>query len=195
MLSFVRKEVRTRLILISHAATPAMREGRFPADDSLDARGMADAAAWRQGMPVKAGSPALCSPAACALDTARALGLAVSITTELADADYGQWRGRRLADMAGEALSDMKAWCSDPCMAPPGGESFEQVRARVGRWLDTLDETGDVVAVTHASVIRAAVVHALNAPSSSFTRIEVAPLSVVELRRSARGWVWWPAQS
>jgi hypothetical protein len=35
----------------------------------------------------------------------------------------------------------------------------------------------------------------LNAPAVSFAHIEIAPLSVVEIRRSARGWAWWPAQS
>jgi broad specificity phosphatase PhoE len=195
MLSLIRKEVRTRLLLISHATTPAMREGRFPADDPVDARAIADAVAWRPPIPIDAGALALCSPAPCALGTAQALGLAVRITTELADADYGEWRGLRLTDMTGDARSEVEAWSRDPRTVPPRGESFEQVRARVGRWLDTLYETGNVVAITHAPVIRAAVIHALNAPSSSFTRIEVAPLSAVELRHSARGWTWWPAQS
>ena len=45
---------------------------------------------------------ALSSPAACALDTAQVFGLAVRITPELAETDYGQWRGRRLADIAVE---------------------------------------------------------------------------------------------
>ncbi|MGA7813787.1 histidine phosphatase family protein [Caballeronia sp.] len=187
--------MRTRLILISHAATPAMREGRFPADDPLDARGIADATASRQSMPIDADALALCSPATCALETAHALGLAVRITTELAEANYGRWRGRRLADIAVDAPSKAQAWSCDPDTVPPDGESFDQVLARVGRWLDNLDETGNVVAITHASVIRAAVIHALNAPSSSLTRVEVAPLSVIELRRSGRGWAWWPAQS
>lgn len=187
--------MRTRLMLISHAATPAMREGRFPAGDPLDARGVATAAAWRQRIPIATDALALCSPATCALDTAHALGLVVRVAAELADVDYGEWRGLRLADMTGDVRSEVAAWGHDPNRAPPRGESFEQVRARVGRWLDTLEETRNVVAITHASVIRAAVIHALNAPSSSFSRIEVAPLSIVELRHSARGWAWWPAQS
>ncbi|WP_323121235.1 histidine phosphatase family protein [Burkholderia alba] len=186
--------MRTRLMLISHAATPAMREGRFPADDALDARGAADAGAWPHRMSIGADAPVFCSPAAAALDTARALGFAVRIASELADADYGEWRGRRLADVAGDARSEVEAWSRDPHAAPPRGESFEQVRARVGGWLEQLDDAGDIVALTHAAVMRAAVVHALNAPSSSFARIEIAPLSVLELRRSARGWTWWPAR-
>ncbi|WP_341317409.1 histidine phosphatase family protein [Paraburkholderia sp. IMGN_8] len=75
------------------------------------------------------------------------------------------------------------------------GESFVEVLARVRTWLDALGDTGTVVAITHASIIRAAVFHVLNASPAAFSRIEVAPLPVVELRRSTRGWAWWPTQS
>jgi broad specificity phosphatase PhoE len=109
--------------------------------------------------------------------------------------DYGQWRGRRLAEVAEDAPHELATWSRDPSAASHGGESFVQVLARVSGWLDSLNETASVVAVTHAPVIRAALIHALNAPPASFSRIEIAPLSVIELRRSARGWAWWPAQS
>lgn len=181
----------TRVLLVSHAATPAMRQGRFPADDRLDARGIADAEAWRERLPSTNDAVALSSPAACARETAHALGLAARITPELAETDYGQWRGRRLAELAEEAPHELAAWSRDPRAAPHGGESFAETLARVGCWLDSLGETSSVVAITHASVIRAALIHALDASPASFTRIEVAPLSVVEIRRSARGWAWW----
>ncbi|CAG4897425.1 histidine phosphatase family protein [Paraburkholderia gardini] len=48
-----------------------------------------------------------------------------------------------------------------------------------------------VVALTHAVVIRAALIHVLGAPAESFGRIGIAPLSIVELRRSREGvWTW-----
>ena len=43
------------------------------------------------------------SPAACARETASALGLAATIDDMLADIDYGSWHGRRLADLAVDA--------------------------------------------------------------------------------------------
>ncbi len=72
------------------------------------------------------------------------------------------------------------------------------MRKRVGVWLDALPAAGNqgnqgnapVIAFTHASVIRAAVLHALGAPSATFRQLEIAPLSVTTLRRSAQGWVW-----
>lgn len=191
----------TRLLLISHAATAAMRGGQFPADGPLDGfdlqdeRTKAAVAALRERLPAVGDAFAFSSPAACARDTAAALGLLAQVDAGLADMDYGRWRGRRLADIgAGEAV-ELAEWRSDPHAAPHGGESFGAVLARVGAWLDGLDDTDIIIAVTHAPVIRAAVIYALDAPPASFPRIEIAPLLVVELQRSARGWSWWPGRA
>jgi len=195
-----------RLLLISHAPTAAMRAGRFPADDPLDARGLADAQAAQARLSHLSHlaafneAPAFVSPAVCARDTASALGLNAKVDAALADIDYGNWKGRRLADLAAQTPIDLTAWMHDPDAAPHGGESFSQAVKRIGEWLDTLDvaqsNARDVIAVTHAAIIRAAVIHALAASSAIFPRIEIAPLTVVELHRSEqRGWTWWPASS
>jgi len=195
-----------RLLLISHAPTAAMRAGRFPADDPLDARGLADAQAAQARLSHLSHlaafneAPAFVSPAVCARDTASALGLNAKVDAALADIDYGNWTGRLLADLAAQTPIDLTAWMHDPDAAPHGGESFSQAVKRIGEWLDTLDvaqsNARDVIAVTHAAIIRAAVIHALAASSAIFPRIEIAPLTVVELHRSEqRGWTWWPASS
>ncbi|RXZ33895.1 histidine phosphatase family protein [Oxalobacteraceae bacterium CAVE-383] len=199
-----------RLLLVAHAATAAMRSGRFPGDaprDAVDLRRAGDQAALaalRERLPAAGEAAALCSPAACARDTAAALGLPAQEEAGLADMDYGRWQGRRLDDFGVDEAAQLAQWSRDPRAAPHGGESFEAVLARVGAWLDGLDRIDMpsgiigaagrvVIAVTHAPVIRAAAIHALNAPPASFARIEVAPLSVVELRRAGRvgGWRWW----
>ncbi|MFC6311481.1 histidine phosphatase family protein [Paraburkholderia dipogonis] len=194
----------TRLLLVSHASTAAQRAGRFPADDPLDARGLAEAEAHAARLrPAIAGdAPAFVSPAAGARETAAALGLAASVDGRLADLNYGKWQGRRLADLAAEAPQDIAAWTRDPDAAPHGGESFSQLVKRIGEWLEaSLDGEADrasprprdVIAVTHAPVLRAAIVYALGASPDIFPRIEIAPLSMIELRRSPRGWTWRPA--
>ncbi|MFM0045837.1 histidine phosphatase family protein [Paraburkholderia sediminicola] len=190
-----------RLLLISHASTAAMRAARFPADDPLDARGLAEAGAARARLSIPDDATVFVSPAVCARDTASALGFSAAVHKGLADMDYGLWHGRRLADLAVEAPQDLGAWTHDPDAAAHGGESFSQLVKRVGLWLDALDNasseepcnTQNVIAITHAPVIRAALVYALGASPAVFSRIEIAPLSTVELRRSRRGWTWWPA--
>jgi broad specificity phosphatase PhoE len=207
-----------RLLLISHAATAAQRAGRFPAAtlitadkanaEPLDARGIAEADAARARLALPDSTTAFVSPADCARATATALGLTATVEQALADIDYGTWHDRKLLDIANDAPHDLAAWTRDPDAAPPGGESFSQLVGRVGRWLDALDTTAQehatarpsnpvrqVVAVTHAPLLRAAIVHALGASPAIFARIEIAPLSLVELRRSSRGWTWWPAST
>jgi broad specificity phosphatase PhoE len=190
----------TRLLLISHAETASMRRAQFPDDDEpLDAHGAAQAATFAAAAACGAphaqalrGALALSSPAACARETAHAFGLTPAIEPALAGTNHGRWRGQRLADVAVAAPDSLEAWTHDPAASPDGGESFNEVIARVGRWLDALEVPGTVVAVSHAPVLRAAILHVLHAPPASFVHIEIAPLSTVELRRSARGWAWWP---
>ncbi len=50
-------------------------------------------------------------------------------------------------------------------------------------------DPGHTVAVTHASVIRAAIVHVIQAQMPSFWRIDILPLSRTEFRTNGRRWV------
>jgi broad specificity phosphatase PhoE len=193
--------MQTRLWLISHASTAAQRSATFAdANEPLDARGLAEANAYAQrarfAFDAAREVRALVSPAACARDTAQALGLSAAVAAELADTNYGEWTRMRVVDIAVQAPQALEAWLSDPAAAPPEGESFEAVVARVGAWLDALanDHPTDltVIAITHAAVMRAALIHVLRAPAAAFTQIEIAPLSTIELRYSTRGWTWWP---
>ncbi|WP_176061132.1 histidine phosphatase family protein [Paraburkholderia sp. BCC1876] len=195
-----------RLLLISHASTAAMRAGRFPAADSLaplDPRGLAEIQAARASLPIPDDAAAFVSPASCARETALALGLTATVDAHLADMNYGNWHSRRLADLMTEAPQALAAWTRDPDAAPHGGESFSQLVKRTGGWLEALNErtshasqaneTRNVVAVTHAPVLRASIISVLGAAPAVFPQIEIAPLSVIELRCSRRGWTWWPA--
>ncbi|MEK6349231.1 MAG: histidine phosphatase family protein [Burkholderia sp.] len=176
--------------LISHAATAELRAGAFPADEPLDARGLADAARaatrWRWPRAVQA----LTSPTLRARQTAEALGFAAAASEPaLADLDAGRWRGAKLAAIAAEAPEALGAWIGDAAAAPHGGESFVDVLRRVGAWLDGLPATADLVAVTHAAVLRAAIAHALGTPPDALLRLDIAPLTRIDLTRAPRGWV------
>jgi broad specificity phosphatase PhoE len=166
----------TRLTLVRHAPSPATRRSAFPLDEPLDARGLDEAR--RLAARLGRADAAWSSPAARARQTAEALGLTATVAAELDECDFGSWRGRTLAELHAEDPAAVAAWMEDPAAAPHGGESLLALLARVRGWLDARAADGErVFAVTHAGVIRAAVVCALDAPPLAFWRLDVAPLS------------------
>lgn len=175
-----------RLVLISAGATAATRAAAFPRDEPIEA--LARARAVALGETLGRADRALVSPALAARQTAEALALDAAVDPLLADWDHGRWAGRRLTDVEAEAPHEVAAWLSDPDAAPHGGESLSALCRRVAEWLGGLGAERRVVAVTHQAVIRAAVLHVLDAPRRSFWRIDIDPLSVTELRGGGGRW-------
>jgi broad specificity phosphatase PhoE len=174
----------TRVTLISHPATREQRAGIFPVDESLDVRALMELAAvpWR---PPEA-SRGLTAPELRTRQTAETLGMRATEVPELRDCDFGRWGGRSLETLQPDEIAK---WLSDITVAPHGGESFHSLMTRIGNWLDGQRDVGPIVAVTHASVIRAAIVHALElSPNQAFLRIEVAPMTMTDMRLSGGSW-------
>jgi broad specificity phosphatase PhoE len=172
-----------RLTLVSHAMTDAMSAGRFPSDEPLNAIGLRQLEA-----PIDVGrvDVAFSGPERRATQTAGLLGLMPETDSRIGDVDCGSWRGLRLDEVAPEELG---VWLTDPTQAPHGGESVVDAVARVRGWLDSVAEIGGrVVAVTHPAVIRAVILIALDAPSKSFWRIDIAPASSTVLHYRGGGW-------
>ncbi|CAI3799655.1 hypothetical protein GLGCALEP_02287 [Pseudomonas sp. MM221] len=61
------------------------------------------------------------------------------------------------------------------------GESFTVLCQRMASWLASFDKPGEWLAVTHPMVIRAVLVQVLGCPMSASQRIDVLPLSRLEL--------------
>jgi broad specificity phosphatase PhoE len=177
----------TRLILIRHAPSEATRRSAFPLDEPLDARALEAARALRPRLD--RADVAWTGPAARARQTAGALGLDATVAPELDECDFGAWRGRTLAELDTEDPVAVAAWIEDPAAAPHGGESLLALLDRVGGWLEARSGDGArTVAVTHAGVIRAALVHALDAPVQAFWRFDIAPLSRTVLHAHEGRW-------
>ena len=86
-----RCTMTSRLILICHASTDAVREATFPADEPLDDKGSTSAAALAGRLP-KA-DQCWSSPELRTRQTAEALGLNANVQPVLRDCDYGRWTG------------------------------------------------------------------------------------------------------
>jgi broad specificity phosphatase PhoE len=173
--------------MICCGATTATRDAAFPRDESLEDRARATAAAIAGGF--RRHDRAFAAPAPAARETAAALGLDASPEPALRDCDYGRWSGRRLAEIADQEPEGLAIWLADAEAAPHGGEALNEVRRRVADWLDGLLRLdGHTIAVTHLAVIRAGLIHVLQAPPTTFWLIDLEPLSVIDLRSDSSRW-------
>ena len=166
--------------LLCHAPTAATRAASFPADEFISPEGRR----WLGAARVRLGrfDRRLTSPARRAIETAEALGLDATVEPALADCDFGAWAGRTIGEVQTSDPGGLDEWIGDPAKAPHGGESSVALMERVAAWLaGQLALRGATLAVTHASVIRAAILVAIDAGPRSFRRIDVAPLSLVRL--------------
>jgi len=176
-----------RLIIICHASTDAVRRAAFPADEPLDDDGRARAASLAAARP--RAERCWSSPELRTRQTAEALELPAIALASLRDCNYGAWRGSTLKEVLARDPDGVAAWLRDPAAAPHGGESLFSLMQRVAQWLDgenAMDR--QAILVTHASIIRAAIVHALEAPPQAFWRIDIAPLSVTRLSGTNGRW-------
>jgi probable phosphoglycerate mutase len=143
------------LLVIRHAPTDwnATRRIQGRADIPLGETGRAQAVASR---PPRGwgGAGCLSSPLERALETARLLGLHPEAEPRLIEMDWGEWEGRRLAELRaqlGVAMAENEARGLD--FRPPGGESPRDVQTRLTPLLGEL--TGPTIFVTHKGVLRA----------------------------------------
>lgn len=147
-----------QLGLLRHGETSWSRDKRVQGrtDVALSEAGRAYLAA-RSLPPACAGMQVWSSPLARCTQTAAQLHLSpVSIEARLIEMAWGQWEGRRLADLRAElgdamAQNEARGW---DFMAPDG-ESPRQVWQRVRPWLAQVAANGQpTLAVTHRGVMR-----------------------------------------
>jgi broad specificity phosphatase PhoE len=179
--------VSSRVIFISPAMSRSLRQARFDDGGSIDEAGAARARAAAGSLP--GALRVVTSPSVRCRETAAALGLVGEDAVELAGLDVGRWRGRTLDEVGAAEPEAVARWLADTACAPHGGESVQDVCARVGSWLETAAKTdGRTLAVVEPEVVRAAVVHALSMPAGAFWRLDVLPLTATEF--SGRGGRW-----
>ena len=175
-----------RLTMICSGATPATRKGSFPLDEALEPRSVALAAT----MGLRRADRVWTSPALRARQTAEAMALKPSVEPLLAEQDFGRWAGRSFEEVQALEPEGIAAWLGDTEAAPHGGESLADIARRAARLMDGLVRTsGHTIAVTHASVIRAAIIHVLGAPLAAGRKIDIEPLSLTDLRSDGHRWM------
>jgi len=107
-------------------------------------------------------------------------GVPIEIAAAIDEIDVGEWTGRPFAVLNED--SDWNCWNAARGTArPPRGESMSELQRRVVSHLNlvrSLIPDGRVVMVSHAEVIRAAILHYLDLPLDQFARIEIGPATI-----------------
>ena len=111
------------------------------------------------------------------------------IERAITEADYGQWQGRKLADLAKEPLW-RTVQANPSAVVFPGGESMQTMQSRAVAAIRRMDaqieaEHGAAavwVAVSHGDIIKSVLADALGMHLDLFQRISVGPASVSIVR-------------
>ncbi|GGG04864.1 bifunctional RNase H/acid phosphatase [Rhodococcoides trifolii] len=182
----------TRLMLLRHGQTPLSVDRRYSGrgNPELTDTGVAQAAAAAKRIDFMGGVDAIVSSPlvrarATADAVAAAVGVDVVIDEGLTETDFGAWEGMTFAEVSERDPELHKKWMADTSVAPPGGESFDAVRERIGEARDRLLQkySGQtVVVVTHVTPIKTMLQFALDVGPSILYRmhLDLASLSIVD---------------
>jgi alpha-ribazole phosphatase len=149
------------LIIARHGRTVANASGELLGrrDPGLDDVGLDQAAAI--GRALSGADRVVSSPLRRCRETAAALGMPVDVDERFIELDYGVLEGTPVAEVSASTWNE---WRADTGWRPEGGESLDDLAARVWPALTDLVAEArerDVVVVSHVSPIKAAVAWSL----------------------------------
>jgi broad specificity phosphatase PhoE len=181
----------TVTLLLRHGQTPMSVQKRYAgrSDVPLTDVGVQQAAAAAKRLASAGIGVIVTSPLLRAVQTAQEVaavtGAAVVTDDGFRETDFGAWEGLTFAEVRDRWPSEVTTWLADPEVAPPGGESFTDVSARVTAALRRVltDRQGQrVLIVSHVTPIKTLVAMALLAPSAALFRmhLDIAALSEID---------------
>jgi broad specificity phosphatase PhoE len=182
--------VTTTFFLVRHAAHDNV--GGFLAGRSAGIRlgesGKAQAKHLGARMARESFSAIYSSPRERTQETAKAIADASGLDTvetadELDEIDFGPWSGKTFEEL--DRDDTWRRWNSVRALArTPGGETMLDVQSRILRLIERLGlrhVDGRLVLVSHADVIKTAVIHVLGMPLDAWQRFEISPASITTI--------------
>ena len=109
----------------------------------------------------------------------------------LREIHFGQWEDRSFAEVDAEDPERLRAFWERPGLsAPPGGEGWDALRARVDAALDDLlaPAMPDLVIVAHFGPILCALQRARGVSTETIFAQKIEPLSLTRIDRHGDGW-------
>ena len=116
----------------------------------------------------------------------------VTIAPDIREFDFGDWDGKHFSEIAKENPTLSRTYWETPGdVAPPNGESWNMVSARVWDFISRTEaeHSGrDIIAVAHIGVILTVLQRALSTTPYKALSHDIAPLSVTEIHNTPDGW-------
>ena len=171
-------EKRPEIWIVRHGETEWSLTGRHTGctDLPLTANGAAKAKQVGEILGGRKFALVLTSPLQRARETCRLAGYGDQAETcdDLLEWDYGEYEGRTTAEIRAEAPG-WSVWEG----AVPGGESLEQVSARVRRVIERAEQAGgDVACFAHGHVLRVLMVTWIGRPPDEGRLVRLGSASV-----------------
>ena len=186
----------TVTVLLRHGQTPMSVQKRYAgrSDAPLTDVGVQQAAAAAKRLASASLGVIVSSPLLRAVQTAQEVaavnGAAVVTDDGFREADFGAWEGMTFAEVRERWPAELATWLADPEVAPPGGESFTGVSARVTAALHRVlaARAGQtVLIVSHVTPIKTLVAAALLAPPAALYRMHLDVAALCEIDWYADG--------
>ena len=174
-----------RLILVRHGESEWNASGRVQgqADPGLSAAGREEALRIAPLVLAERPEVVVSSDLRRAAETAALLGAGpVETDARWRESAMGDWTGRTSAELLADPSGAFAAW-REGRESPPGGESFDQMRARIGAAARDLQARGvaRAVVVTHGGPVRAACAELAGLLPWSLVPVPNACVTIIEM--------------
>ena len=186
----------TTILLLRHGQTPMSVQKRYAGrtDAPLTDTGIRQAVAAAKRLASAGIDAIVASPLQRTVRTAEEVaavtGVPVLTDEGFRETDFGAWEGLTFAEVRERWPSELTTWLADPSVAPPDGESFDQVSERVTAALHRiLAERAHqtVLIVSHVTPIKTLVAAALLAPPAALYRMHLDVAALCEIDWYADG--------
>jgi probable phosphoglycerate mutase len=175
-----------RMVLVRHGETSYTVQKRYSGRSDIPLSDLGRDQAARAAGRVRVVAPDLAvvvsSPLRRCLETAAALGdVETVVEPDLVECDFGEWDGLTFAEVRAAYPNELDRWLASPLVAPPGGESMQQVAIRVRRAVRRLQQqyAGQQIAViSHVTPIKSLLRDALAATDTFMYRLYLDPAGV-----------------
>lgn len=183
----------TRVIIVRHGETDWNKVGRYQGHEptQLNASGRAQAQATDVALQKIKFDAVYSSDLPRAYQTVQIItNLPIHMDSRLREPHYGVFQGLTYAEMQAQYPTEFAAWYPERKIAPPDGETPEQIANRAASFLEDMQllKNKTVLVVSHGELIQVLLCLCLKEPLANQKAYIVDNVSITEIAHSDGEW-------